>query len=284
MAKPRAKKGKGGAGGFKRGVATVGKGKKEKRAEMAEIIQQILATTGKAKAKEKKKAKPSAQWIEEIEGAKAEAVIEEVMLEEKGETEAGALETPTSQEPAEERGGFAEAGWTEPKEQMIEQSRAGKRSRGKEKTMKITESAEIESGAMPLKVIAPEVAKERITVKPIPRIVSGIPGLDEMTDGGLEAKSITLVNGDPGSGKTILGLQFLHAGAKRGEAGLYISFGEPREVLYPRMMAFGMNLQDLEDKKLLFVVEYQPHEIAKIMQEEGGTIYDIVMAYNVKRI
>jgi len=140
------------------------------------------------------------------------------------------------------------------------------------------------AGAVSFEELGPEVAKERISTKPIPKIASGIQGLDDMTDGGFEEKSIILINGDPGAGKTILGLQFLYAGAMRGEAGLYISFGEPREWLYPRMMSFGMNFQELEDKKLLFVIEYQPHEIAKLMQEEGGTIYDIVMAYNVKRI
>jgi KaiC/GvpD/RAD55 family RecA-like ATPase len=69
-----------------------------------------------------------------------------------------------------------------------------------------------------------------------------------------------------------------------GEAGLYISFGEPREVLYPRMLRFGMDFQKYEDKSLFFVIEYQPHEVAKLMQEEGGTIYDIVHTYKIKRI
>jgi len=136
-----------------------------------------------------------------------------------------------------------------------------------------------------LEHFGPEVSKERVSTSRIARIKTGIPGLDEMTNGGFEQKSIILINGDPGSGKTNLGLQFLYEGALQGEAGLYISFGnEPRELLYPRLIQFGMDFQELEDKKLFFVIEYQPHEIAKLMQEEGGTIYDIITAYNVKRI
>jgi len=126
--------------------------------------------------------------------------------------------------------------------------------------------------------------KERKSFEKPSLIKTGIPGFDEMCGGGIEEKSIVLINGDAGSGKTIFGLQFLYEGAKNGEAGLYISFGEPKETLYPRMLNFGMNFQQLEDKQLFFMIEYQPHEIAKIMQEEGGTLYDLITAYNIKRV
>jgi len=149
-----------------------------------------------------------------------------------------------------------------------------------------TEIMSGELGGRPaIEKFGPEVLKERVSVSKIPRISTGIPGLDEMTNGGFEQKSIVLINGDPGGGKTIFALQFLYEGAKQGEAGVYISFGdEPRELLYPRMLQFGMDFQELEDKKLFFVIEYQPHEIAKLMQEEGGTIYDLITAYNVRRV
>ncbi len=126
--------------------------------------------------------------------------------------------------------------------------------------------------------------KPKTIIQP-PRIIkTGISGFDEMCGGGIEEKSIVLINGDPGSGKTIFGLQFLNEGIKKGEAGLFISFGEPRETLYSRMLSFGMNFQEMEEKHLFFFLEYQPHEVAKIMQEEGGTIYDIITSYNIKRV
>jgi len=229
--------------------------KKTESAGMEDIIHQILATTGKKP--EKKVAKP-VEEVEEIEGATAETIPEEIIHE--------GAEVPEFM----------------PAANAAEENKAGKK--GKRSKKEIETASMMEAGRVQFESLGPEVAKERISVKPIPRIASGIHGLDEMTDGGFEEKSILLINGDPGSGKTIFGLQFLYAGAQRGEAGLYISFGEPREWLYPRMMGFGMDFQELEDKKLFFVIEYQPHEIAKLMQEEGGTIYDIVMAYNVKRI
>ena len=153
------------------------------------------------------------------------------------------------------------------------------------------ESAFISRPATPPKKLAPtvggfgpQVTKERVSMTRIQKITTGVPGLDEMCGGGIEEKSILLVNGDAGSGKTILGLQFLYEGAKNGEAGLYISFGEPRETLYPRMMEFGMDFQELEDKQKFFFVEYQPHEVARIISEEGGTIYDIITSYGIKRV
>lgn len=154
------------------------------------------------------------------------------------------------------------------------------------KEKKAMAKPEVPRASMPFHVsLAPEVIKERIETKKIRRIATGIQGLDEMTSGGFEEESIIIVNGDPGAGKTIFGLQFLYGGAVAGEAALYLSFGgEPRELLYPRMATLGMDFQKLEDKKKFFIIEYQPHEIAKLFQEEGGTIHDIVTAYGVKRI
>ncbi|MEM4133756.1 MAG: ATPase domain-containing protein [Candidatus Micrarchaeia archaeon] len=128
------------------------------------------------------------------------------------------------------------------------------------------------------------IKKPRVEAEKPKLIKTGIPGFDEMCGGGIEEKSVILINGDAGSGKTIFGLQFLYEGAKNGDAGLFISFGESRETIYSRMLNFGMDFQKLEDKNLFFFLEYQPHEVAKIMQEEGGTLYDIITSYNIKRV
>jgi circadian clock protein KaiC len=56
---------------------------------------------------------------------------------------------------------------------------------------------------------------------------SGIRGLDEITRGGLPAGRVTLVAGEAGTGKTVLGLQFLVAGAREfGEPGVLVTFEE----------------------------------------------------------
>ncbi len=63
------------------------------------------------------------------------------------------------------------------------------------------------------------------------RVSTGIPGLDAMLGGGLPRKRLYLIQGDPGTGKTTLALQFLLEGARIGEAGLYVALSETREEL-----------------------------------------------------
>jgi circadian clock protein KaiC len=60
---------------------------------------------------------------------------------------------------------------------------------------------------------------------------TGTPGLDHVLSGGLPENRLYLVQGKPGVGKTTLALQFLLDGAKRGEAGLYITLSETKEEL-----------------------------------------------------
>jgi circadian clock protein KaiC len=60
---------------------------------------------------------------------------------------------------------------------------------------------------------------------------TGIAGLDDVLSGGFSAGGIFLVEGEPGSGKTTLALQFLLAGAAAGEQTLYITLSETGQEL-----------------------------------------------------
>lgn len=72
------------------------------------------------------------------------------------------------------------------------------------------------------------------------RLPFDIAGLDTMLHGGVLSASTTAVVGVPGSGKTLLGLHFLAAGARRGEVGLYVGFYEDPVRLVEKADAFGL--------------------------------------------
>jgi circadian clock protein KaiC len=83
---------------------------------------------------------------------------------------------------------------------------------------------------------------------------TGIVGLDEITGGGLPSGRTTLVVGGPGSGKTILGLQFLVHGAQNlEEPGVFVAFEETAKRILANAESFGWNLAALQKKKLYFM-------------------------------
>ena len=83
------------------------------------------------------------------------------------------------------------------------------------------------------------------------RLRTGIPGFDEVTQGGLIADRIYLVDGDPGAGKTTFALQFLLEGVRNGERCLYVTLSETREELASGARSHGWSLEGLEVFELL---------------------------------
>ena len=91
------------------------------------------------------------------------------------------------------------------------------------------------------------------------RLSSGVPKLDDLMGGGLLARSITLVSGSAGTGKTTLGLHFVLEGAKRREPGLYVTLEEGPAQVIESATALGLPLEKAVEKKLVDVV-YFPRE------------------------
>jgi len=116
------------------------------------------------------------------------------------------------------------------------------------------------------------------------RATLGIPGLDEMLDGGLIAGAIALLQGAPGTGKTTVGMQFLHEGAKKyGESGLLITFEQFPHTLYRDALAHGWNLRELEQEGLLRVVFTSPQVFLTSLQSPISPINSAIRDMGVKR-
>ena len=86
----------------------------------------------------------------------------------------------------------------------------------------------------------------------LPKALTGIRGLDEITGGGLPRGRTTLVSGGAGSGKTLLGLQFLVAGAREyGEPGVLLTFEEAAAKVSANVASLGFDLEGLQRDQLL---------------------------------
>jgi circadian clock protein KaiC len=81
---------------------------------------------------------------------------------------------------------------------------------------------------------------------PKPPASTGIEGLDKILGGGLPRDRIYLVQGDPGVGKTTLGLQFLMEGARQGERCLYITLSETLDEIKSVAESHGWSLDGIE--------------------------------------
>lgn len=81
------------------------------------------------------------------------------------------------------------------------------------------------------------------------KVSTGIPSLDKMLEGGFNRGDTILVAGQPGAGKTTLGLQFLYSGAtKYGENGVYVTFVESVKKLKRDALKIGWDFEKLRKK------------------------------------
>lgn len=76
-------------------------------------------------------------------------------------------------------------------------------------------------------------------------VETGIDGLDDVLRGGLPPNRLYLLEGEPGSGKTTLALQFLFEGVKRGQRCVFVTLSESEEELGASAQSHGWSLEGI---------------------------------------
>ena len=82
----------------------------------------------------------------------------------------------------------------------------------------------------------------------------GIPGLDELINGGIPKGHIVSVLGTPGTGKSTLALQFTYEGLKNGENCIYLSLEECEEDIIKTAEMFGWDIRPYIEKDNLKLI------------------------------
>ena len=117
------------------------------------------------------------------------------------------------------------------------------------------------------------------------RIKSGIPGLDEMLNGGFLPYSANLVEGAPGTGKSTLGMQFIYNGITRfDQPGLILTFEEFPQQYYSDGESFGWDLRSLEKAGKLRVIMTSPEVSHASLAQVDSHIQSVIAEMGATRI
>jgi circadian clock protein KaiC len=114
------------------------------------------------------------------------------------------------------------------------------------------------------------------------KLQTGIPGFDHVTMGGLPRGRATLVTGAAGSAKTVLAVQFLAEGIRRGQAGVFVTFEEAAEDVRRNMVSLGWDIAAWEKAGLWRFVDASPvttdetvvgeYDLAALMARVGHAV------------
>ena len=89
----------------------------------------------------------------------------------------------------------------------------------------------------------------------VPRVRTYVPGLDEILYGGVPERSVVLLSGGPGTGKSILGKQFLFNGLRRSEPGVFVALEEHPVAVRRSFRHFGWDVSQYEREGKFAVVD-----------------------------
>jgi circadian clock protein KaiC len=93
------------------------------------------------------------------------------------------------------------------------------------------------------------------------------PALNPILQGGFPEGDQILVSGPPGSGKTILAMQFIHEGVRNGEKGVFFTMDSERKYLLDQMKGAGIDAQKLIEGGMMDIVELNPNDLYVLLDD-----------------
>ena len=114
----------------------------------------------------------------------------------------------------------------------------------------------------------------------IPRIDTGVQGLNDILLGGLPAGQMYLLEGTPGTGKTTLALQFIRTAILAGQKALYITLSETKRELESSAKSHGWRVEELS------IAEFVPEE-ASLTPEQQYTVFhpsEVELASTIQKL
>ena len=129
--------------------------------------------------------------------------------------------------------------------------------------------------------ISRPVARVKRALHP-PRLSTGVPGLDEMTGGGIPQGDAVILAGPSGSGKTVLATQFIAAGVHSGQPGVAAIFEEHPDDYERRAKELGIDLPAMIEQGQLEIVYLHPLDLS--VDEALHAIQDAVGRVRAQRV
>jgi circadian clock protein KaiC len=139
--------------------------------------------------------------------------------------------------------------------------------------------------------VRPKRDRPKRRLAPLKKTPTGIPGFDEISNGGLPKGRTSIVCGGPGCGKTMFGIEFLVRGAiEFNEPGVLLAFEETPEDIAENVASLGFDIQELAARKKLSLdfINVEPSQI----QESGDynleglfiRLQSAILAVGAKRV
>ncbi|MBI5001220.1 MAG: KaiC domain-containing protein [Euryarchaeota archaeon] len=116
------------------------------------------------------------------------------------------------------------------------------------------------------------------------RVGTGIAGLDQMLEGGVPAGHIVAVIGSCGTGKTTLALQYLAAGLKQGEKGIFISLEEDEAAIMQTSKSYGWDIEPQIASKNMAVFKIEPSEAKVALARIKTDLPNLIKSMGAKRL